>query len=216
MRRGRQVILKVLLGICACLVFAGSVQAVIVPFYGITNDNPDNIAIGEDQLFVEVTNGGPSVTFTFYNVGSSQCTITDVYFDDGTLLEITGLIDRDEGTGGDLDVDFSQHASPGNLPGGGDMADPFVTTAGFSADAVPPPAWEGVDPGESLGVVFSLTSGDINLVLQELLDTTLRIGIHVQNFDGGGSESFVNEPVPEPATMALLGLGVLLLRKRRA
>lgn len=216
MRRGKHIILKVLVGIFACLVFTGSVQAVIVPFYGITNNNPTDVATGEDQLWVDVTNGGLSVTFTFYNTGSTQCTITDVYFDDGTLLELTGLIDRDDGTGGDLNVDFSQHASPGNLPGGSTMADQFVTTAGFSADADPPPAYWGVDPGESLGVIFSLTSGDINLVLQELLDTTLRIGIRVQSFDGGGSESFVNVPVPEPATMALLALGGLLLRKRRA
>ena len=96
------------------------------------------------------------------------------------------------------------------------MPDPFETTVGFSADSDPaPPIW-GVSPGESLGVEFSLSSGDISLVLQELLDTTLRIGIHVQNFNGsGGSESFVNQPVPEPATMALLGLGVLMLRRRR-
>ena len=118
MRRGRQVILGVVLGVCACLVFTGSVQAVLITFYGITDNDPgsSNIAVGEDQLFVEVTNGGPSVTFTFYNVGLSQCTITDVYFDDGTLLELTGLIDKDDGTGGDLNVDFSTPASPANLP----------------------------------------------------------------------------------------------------
>ncbi len=215
-RRGRQVILGIVLGIGFCFMFAGSVQAVIIPVYGITNNNPADVAIGEDQLFIDVTNGGPDVTFTFYNVGATMCTITDVYFDDGTLLEITGLIDSDEGTGGDPLVDFTQHATPGDLPGGGSMPDPFETSIGFSADSDPAvPKW-GVSPGEFLAVEFSLTGGDINHVLQELLDTTLRIGFHVQNFNGsGGSESFVNQPVPEPATMALLGLGVLMLRRRR-
>jgi hypothetical protein len=198
-------------------VFTGSVQAVIVPFYGITNNNPADVATGENQLYIDVTNGGLSVTFTFCNVGATMCTITDVYFDDGTLLELTGLIDNDEGTGGELEVDFTTQATPGNLPGGGMMPDPFVATEGFTADSDPsPPRW-GVSPGESLGVEFTLTGGGMAGVIDEIVSETLRIGVHVQNFNGsGGSESFVNMPVPEPATMALLGLGALLLRKRRA
>ena len=214
MGRGRRVVLGVVLGVGIGVVFAGGVQAVLVPVYGITNNNPVDVAVGEDQLLIDVTNGGPGVAFTFYNIGATMCTITDIYFDDGTLLALTGLIDADDGTGGDPFVDFTQHATPANLPGGGMMPDPFVTSVGFSADADSPPSAWGVSPGQSLGIEFSLTSGDVTQVIQELLDKTLRIGLHVQNFDGCGSESFVN--VPEPATVALLGLGALLLRRRRA
>jgi len=53
-------------------------------------------------------------------------------------------------------------------------------------------------------------------VLGELADGTLRIGIHVQGFATGGSESFVNVPLPEPATFGLLALGAVALVAARA
>jgi hypothetical protein len=52
-------------------------------------------AIGEAQLFVELTDLGSQVEFTFTNIGPDASSITDVYFDDGTLLgiaEITNTI----------------------------------------------------------------------------------------------------------------------------
>jgi len=68
-------------------------------FYNITNNNPTNAATGEEQLFVDVANGNNQVTFRFRNEGPSPCSITDVYFDDGTLLELIGIIDVDDGIG---------------------------------------------------------------------------------------------------------------------
>ena len=77
----------------------------------------------------------------------------------------------------------------------------------------------GVDPGETLGVVFNLNGGGTFAdILAELTNGDLRIGIHAQAFVGGGSESFVNFPIPEPGTALLLGLGLagLSARQRRA
>ncbi|MFP3326110.1 hypothetical protein R0K05_23955, partial [Planococcus sp. SIMBA_160] len=77
------------------------------------------------------------------------------------------------------------------------------TSAGFLADSDPAVQPNGVNPGETLGVIFDLQTG---LGYQDVVDAIalsqtnpsadltggLRIGIHVQGFTGGGSESFVN------------------------
>ncbi|MHC4154862.1 MAG: InlB B-repeat-containing protein, partial [Planctomycetota bacterium] len=151
-----------------------------------------NGAIGEAQLFVDVTPYDTNqALFTFRNTGPQDCSIRAVYFDDGVLLQIADLIDEDDGTGGDEGVDFSQHASPVDLPAGGYLSPPFVTTDGFSADADPPTKHNGVEPGESLGIIFSL-DGTYAEAIDELATGYLRIGLKVQSFPDGDSQSFVN------------------------
>jgi hypothetical protein len=156
-------------------------------------------AIGEAQLFVDVAPYDANrVLFTFTNIGPEACSIADIYFDDGALLRIASLVDADDGTGGDSGVDFTELADPDELPGGTLLSPPFVTSEGFSADADPPPAHSGVDPNESLGIIFELAAGRTYPdVLSDLACGDLRMGIHVQNFDYGRSESFVNGPPVE-------------------
>lgn len=152
--------------------------------------------------------------FTFTNAGPAASSITDVYFDDGSLLGIAQIVN---GTG----VDFTQLATPSDLPGGSNVSPPFQTTMGFSADSVPAVQPNGVNPGETLAIIFDLMSGKTYAdVLNDLTTSALRIGIHVQGYSSLGSESFVNGSAPEPGPSLLLGVGLALaaaprLRRRR-
>ena len=209
---------RVLFGAAALLPFAllaPNAGAVTIGFGCISNNLAGDCAIGEAQLSVDVSdNGGGQVLFLFSNAGPEDSSITGVFFDDGTLLGIASLIDAD--TGGDPGVDFTAGSgTPPELPAGNTVG--FQTTVGFLADSDPPVQPNGVNPLETLGVVFDLQAGGtLQDVIAELTDETLRIGIFVQGFAGGGSESFVSIPVPEPGTAMLLGLGLLALAGRRS
>ena len=63
------------------------VYAVLFGFSNITNNNSIDAAIGETQLFVDVTDAwgeldfsSTQALFTFTNTGDDNCSITDIYF----------------------------------------------------------------------------------------------------------------------------------------
>jgi len=180
--------------------------AATVNFGCITNNNAGNCTTGEAQLTVDLTDiGSNQVNFRFINAsGGSASAITEVYFDDGTLFGLSTVTHSagDPWTGGS--------ASPGNLPGGSSISPSFVATSGFVAESNPPPPKNGVIPGEYLDVVFDLLAGvGFSDTVAALGDGSLRIGMHVTAFGDGGSESFVNNPVPVPAAVWLFGSGLL-------
>ena len=190
-------------------------------FSNITGNDINDAMAGEAQLSVTISDegvGAGQVAFIFTNVGPDSMSITDVYFDDGSLLGIASIIN---GSG----VAFSQGASPGDLPGGNSVG--FMATAGFTADSDPPAQPNGVNPGETLTIVFNLIAGQTYADVIAAMgigfgEGGLVIGIHVQGFAGGGSEAFITDgppdemvPLPAGVALGLAGLAPVMIRRRR-
>jgi hypothetical protein len=216
------------------LAVAGSTSlpaaAVQYSFACITNASVANCADGTSRLQMDVASfGSNQVDFTFRNLSQRNSSVTEIYFDDGTLLGIASVIDSGNG------VNFSQvgTSSPPNLPGGNTISPAFQVTAGFVVDTGNGGPSKGVENSLDAGVQefvtirfdlingrsFSDTLVALNGPLGDGLD--LRVGLHVKAFSDGGSESFVNlpitTPVPEPAEWAMLlsGLALVAARRRR-
>lgn len=182
-------------------------------FGAITANNVGDTVLGESQLSVVVASGpgAGQISFTFMNVGMAAMSITDVYFDSHDILASIATIDDS-----DPGVSFSEGATPGNLPAANNASPAFVASMGLTADSSPPVQPNGVNPGETLTIICNLLGGIVFDDAIAALDggQDLRIGIHVQGFATGGSESFVN--VPTPGSLALMGLsGIAAIRRRR-
>lgn len=221
--------MKKLIGVLAvsCVVWsaltAGASASITLGFAKITNNGNANVA---SQLSVEVgEESATQVFFTFTNAVGIASSITDVYFDDGSLLGIASISSS-------AGVAYNQPASPGNLSGGN--AVDFNTTAGFSADSDSPVSPNGVDSStEWVKIIFNLINGKTyadTLAAIALananpgvdVDGGLRIGLHVQSIGTtGGSDSYVSTTVPEPTSIVVWSLlaggsaGIAVARRRR-
>jgi len=196
----------------AAVLAAAPTRAVEIGFDCLTQNIPGDCTIGESQFRVTLSDQGSGVVrFHFKNWGPEASVLSEVYFDDGSLLTLSTVID---GPG----VDFEPDANPPDLPGGQNAVPPFQVTEGFLAQSVPSPEMNGAGPTEWVAIEFTLQGGQtIADVIADLTDGDLRIGIHVIGFASGGSESFINTPIPEPGTAALVGgglLGLASLRRR--
>jgi hypothetical protein len=212
-----------------------------VTFTRLTNVADSNVAsqlrLNIQDLGYSSTTNSWSVRFVFRNVGSTASSITDIYFDDGSLVGSTFGLDFGSG------VKYSKNANPGDLPGGNAIN--FNTSAGLSADSdsgAPGVKENGVNNAtatsttEWLQFDFDLKDGqkyaDTIRALMKARDGGwtndvtggLRIGLHVQSIGTSGkSDSYYStgfeydgvvttggliEEVPAPPAVVLAVMGV--------
>ena len=157
--------------------------------------------LNPNQLSVEVTQGaGNTVDFLFKNNVGVQSSICDIYFENSSLLqEPLTILNQSSG------VAFSTPANPGDLPAGNTVG--FVTEGDLSADSDSPVQPNGINASsESLTVRVALEgTSTFAQVVAAIADASLRIGLHVQGYANGASESFVT---PEAGELVLLAVGL--------
>lgn len=199
--------LKVML-VAPLLLISSTVLASTYSFTGV-NTNEINVS---NQLSLDVNQlSDSSVSFKFSNLtGGAQSFIGEIYFDFLGIDYIASLTQTDQSGS----VLFTTDLNPnGSFPEGNSIG--FKK---YDAGATKDGGQNGVDMGEFL-ILTALLNPSVNV--DSLLQSgELRIGLHVQGFATGGSDSYVNTPnaVPLPAAAWLFGsalVGFAGLSRRR-
>jgi hypothetical protein len=195
----------------------------ISPLYAVPVDlvifnNSAVAALQPAQLHftVEATDiGSGKVAFEIKNLSAIDSVIKSVYFDVDPLAGMS-IADIVNGIG----TNFAPGSNPAELPAGKDE-DKIASFGGifdtvFSAGATSPSGLNGngIDRNESIIVNVNLGGNDATSVVNMFENGDIRVGAHIGSIPGYDSVSAVS--TPEPATIALLGLGSLILMKKRS
>lgn len=199
-------------------VFAVNIsQASTLNFYNIENNTVDI----SDQLSVDVNDTESGITFTFFNDVGITSSVTDIYFDEGSSDLFSGFTITDSSGALFSPTDVTDSAAtPSNLPGGSAVG----FSADYSADSDGNPV-NGLDTDTDY-VTFLASAGtdftSFDDVIAALNTGDARIGLHIQAFADGESDSYISvNPVPVPAAgilfaTALFATGLIGRRKKKS
>ncbi|MBC8378919.1 MAG: hypothetical protein H8E62_07080 [Planctomycetes bacterium] len=212
--KGKWLFLCLLMISCLC----ATSQAGLHPLTKVTSNSPD-LVVNPWQFTVDVQDFSPSqILLTFTNntpdilaamtSAAVESSITGIYIDDAVISfnSFMGLVTDS--------IEFINNGS-GKLPSGCPYG---FTTDDFYAAAEASPVIKGINPGESLGLLFDYGGGVFEDIDNAIGSGTLPIGLQVvtiqydDNVVSKFSESFI---VPEPVTFILLGLGGLCTRSNK-
>lgn len=193
----------------ALLLSAVNTNAATVNFIGV-NANEVNVS---SQLSMQVTQTGNNVDFKISNAnGGLVMFVGHIYFDFLNTNLFTSLTQ----TGQLGQVSFTGHASSSqNFPEGNNIS--FSTNADADRNGG---AGNGINVGEYVILSAVLSS---NTDIMSLLSTGgLRVGLHIQGYASGGSDSYVSSvttpstvPVPAAAWLFMSGLGLFGIARKR-
>jgi hypothetical protein len=161
------------------------------------------------NMYAVVSGGAGAVDFTFYNESLFQSSIAGIYFDNGTLGDISAIINGP----GTYFVEAFQGDK--NLPAEMTLVPRFQTDITIRAAAVT--FHNGINSlmtGEWVRMSFDLPAdATLDTIAGELNSGLMRIGLHIIGLPDGSSESAIL--TPEPATLITLTVGAIALIRRK-
>ncbi|MBG0791316.1 MAG: hypothetical protein H0S80_12560 [Desulfovibrionaceae bacterium] len=175
-------------------------MAVEYDFYSLTGDSQ------ADYLFMDVTDSGNgTASFEFTSSVPDASVVTTIYWDFG---DQNGNLTNSTWTS-HPNTSFVEGAASANLPGGQAPEVGFYSDYSLEREAKGGVA-NGLNAGEWLKVVWTLSGIDFDGLLAALNSGEMRIGMHVQSVGDDGEDSFsAVSPTPIPGAAWLLGSGLL-------
>lgn len=176
----------------AFVAFAASpAAAAMMVFDCIPQGDSTTCTLVGAHLTVEVLNtGGGQAAFVIVNEDAGETIVEQVYVADsrGTLVGPPEILNDAP------KVVFEQVSDRRELAGAAGAHPPFESTADLSVTALQPSDDLGINPGESLGLVYAIAPGrTIADVLADLSAGHLRFGVSTVAVSGGERGSLVSQ-----------------------